>query len=145
MSEIATKEEMKQRAERILASFKNLHETVLEDFHKEDVLYYSERLNSRFPAALYWLHNESEYENLVKDFEKRTGNLVFHVILTHTLMGDLLDMLFVSKYKDDWPYEDEDRKYGVYVSNCVNLSDMILSDMGSIQIKEAMGGLTRIS
>lgn len=144
MSNIATKQEMQERAERILASFPNLIPNVLEEF-KQGVLNYSERLSSRFPAALYWVSNEPEYEKLVKDFERETGNLVFHVILTHTTMGDLLDMLFVSKYKEDWELDDEERKCGVFMSNCVNLSDMILSDMGSILVKEAMGGLTRVA
>lgn len=118
---------------------------VISLFSKEDRLYYSERQNKMFPAVLYWLDNEPEYEQMVKDFEDRTGNLVYHVILTRTGFGKILDFLFVSQYEDDWEYELEDKGKEFYVTSMANnLTDEAMSDMGSIVVRPAIGGLERI-
>lgn len=45
---------------------------VIEQFRKDNVVHYSERMNKQFPAVLYWLSNEENYLNLVKKFEKKT-------------------------------------------------------------------------
>ncbi len=54
-------------------------------------------------------------------------------------------MLFISKYEEDWEYDYEkmDDFYRV-MSMATNLSDEMLSDMGSILVRPSMGGLERI-
>lgn len=136
----------KQKIEAIRRMKKlGLMDDVISMFSKEDRLYYSERLNKQYPAVLYWLDNEPEYEQMVKDFEEETGYLVYHVILTRTKFGKIIDFLFVSTYEDDWEYEIERCQDGFYVtSQANNLTDELLSDMGSIVVRPVIGGLERI-
>lgn len=136
----------KQKKEAIRRMKKlGLMDDVISLFSKEDRLYYSERQNKQYPAVLYWLDNDPEYEQMVKDFEEVTGYLVYHVILTRTGFGKILDFLFVSTYEDDWEYEIERCQDGFYVtSQANNLTDESLSDMGSIVVRPAIGGLERI-
>lgn len=124
----------------------NLMQDVINLFSKEDKLYYSERQSGLMPAVLYWLDNKEEYVKMVKEFEERTGYVVYHVIKTNTSFGEILDFLFVSTYDDDWDYEIE--KYGEHIrvmSMANNLTDEHMSDMGSIYVKPKMGGLERIA
>lgn len=122
-----------------------LMDDVISLFSKEDRLYYSERQNKQFPATLYWLDNNEEYTKLVKEFEKKTGYVVYHCILTRTSFGTILDMLFVSKYEEEWEYELEEVNGKYYaMSNARNLTDENLSDMGTIVIRPVMGGIERI-
>lgn len=124
----------------------NLTKDVINLFSKEDKLYYSERQSGLMPAVLYWLDNNEDYVKMVKDFEERTGYLVYHVIKTHTSFGVILDFLFVSTYDDDWEYEIEDAgEYTRVMSMANNLTDEHMSDMGSILVKPKMGGLERIA
>lgn len=102
-------------------------------------------MNSQFPATLFYLDNKKEYEQMKKDFEERTGHLVYHAILTRTFFGLILDFLFVSKYKDDWEYELEENNGNFYVMSMANnLSDENMSDMGSIIVRPIIGGIERI-
>lgn len=54
-------------------------------------------------------------------------------------------MLYVSNYEEEWEYEIEnyDGKYLVF-SNAHNLTDEFMSDMGTIAVRPAMGGLERV-
>ena len=135
---------MKQEAIRRMLKL-NLMDDVMKYFIDEDKLYYSERVNSQFPDLLYYLDNKPDYVEKVKEFEERTGYLVYHVIETITTFGKILDFLFVSKYEDDWEYEleDYDGKF-IAMSMANNLSDENCSDMGSIYIRPAIGGIERI-
>lgn len=136
--------EMKNEALRRMKELGIMRE-VIEQFKKDNIVHYSERMNKQFNAVLYWLSNEKEYVDKVKEFENRTGSLVYHCILTHTEYGDILDMLHVSRYKEEWDYEIEkgSRGYRVF-SNACNLTDEFMSDRGSIMVRPAMGGLERL-
>lgn len=112
---------------------------------KEGKIYYSERFNKQFPATLYYLDENEKYKKMVEEFEKKTGYVVYHVIKTSTTFGEILDLIFVSKYKEDWEYEfEENNGKFIVMSMANNLSDENMSDMGSIVVREAMGGLERI-
>ena len=123
----------------------NMIDDVVNLFNEENRLYYSERVNNQFPAVLYYLDNKEDYVQKVKDFEDQTGYMVYHVIETRTAFGKILDFLFVSKYEEDWGYEleDYDGKF-IAMSMANNLSDPNCSDMGSIYIRPAIGGVERI-
>ena len=124
----------------------NVINDVVSLFENEDRLYYSKRQNSQFPAVLYFLENKDEYVQMVKDFEKETGYLVYHVIETRTSFGKILDFLFVSKYEEDWEYElEEGNGRFIAISMANNLSDPNCSDMGSIYVRPAIGGIERIA
>ena len=121
-----------------------LKDEVKNMFTNEDKIYLSERQNKLFPATLFYL--DERYKKMVEDFEKENGHKVYHCILTRTTFGTILDMLFVSKYEDDWEYEFEEYEDGSFrlMSMANNLDDESMSDMGSIIVRPVMGGLERI-
>lgn len=138
------RDKMKKLAIKRLKEMKLLG-SVTSLFSKEDRLYYSERINKQYSAVLNILDENEELYKKVKEFEERTGHLVYHCILTQTTFGTILDMLFISIYEEDWKYDYE--KMGDFysvMSMATNLSDEMLSDMGSILVRPSMGGLERI-
>lgn len=136
-NEIATKEEMLAEAKKI-GSMLGLPSHILDELDN-GVVYYSERQNKMFPAVLYWLSNNPDFMKKKEELEE-DGNFVFHAILTHLYDGDMLDLLFVSKYKDDWELAEEDARSKVAFSKC---HSPYADEMGSILVKPVMGGLMR--
>ncbi len=116
---------------------------VIKAFKKDGVVYYSERANRMFPAVLYFLSNEDKYMELKKKFEEKTGDLVYHAILTHTEFGDCLDFLYVSKHEEEWEMDNEDLSDGYVLVYSNNLSAPDCSEFGSIAVRSIMGGLER--
>ena len=137
-----SKEKQKQEALKRMKILK-LMPNVIEDFKKSNKLYYSERQNKIFNAVLYWVDNDENYVKIVKDFEKASGNLVYHCQLTHLSFGDCLSLLFVSADENDWPTENELLKQGVAFAWVENLDDESCSEMGSIGVEPSMGGIVR--
>ena len=124
-----------------------LMKEVIDAFERggENSLYYSERINKMMPAVLYWVDNEKIYVKLVKEFEEKYNALVYHCILTHTTdWGDLFDMLYVSKYRDEWDMDNAGINEGFVFVNSVNISEGMCSELGSIKVRPVMGGLERI-
>lgn len=116
---------------------------VIQDFKKEGRVYYSERQNKFFNAVLYWLDNNEEWLKTVEDFEKRNKALVYHCQLTHLECGDVLSLLYVSSYEEEWSQERDDIKEGRTIAHCINLDDDLFSETGYIGIKPSMGGVLR--
>ena len=117
--------------------------SVIEDFKKNDKIYYSERQNAMFNAILYWVDNEEEYVKIVKDFEKKHKALVYHCQLTHMECGDNLALLYVSAHEEEWEMDREDLKQGYAFSYVRNLDCEYDSDLGTIGIRPSMGGVLR--
>ena len=111
--------------------------------YKEGRIAVSERLNKIFNAVLR--DTTEEEKKIIEDYEKRSGNKVYHAIKTYTEFGEILDLLIVSNYEEDWEYEfdEEDENYYV-MSMAMNLTNEDFSEMGSIVVRKAMGGLERI-
>jgi len=137
-----SKEKQKQEALKRMKAL-NLTKEVIDDFKKNNRLYYSERQNQFFNAVLYWVDNNEDYVKIVKDFEKKSHNLVYHCQLTHLSFGDCLSLLFVSADEEDWPTENELLKQGIAFAWVENLDDDSCSEMGTIGIKSSMGGIVR--
>lgn len=108
-----TKQEMKNEAIARMKMLK-IYGNAIRDFRKKDrVLNKSEGY-----GALYWLNDEEK--EAVKDFEERTGNMVYTCILNHYEFGECLTMLYVSKDPLDWKGERREvinREPWVYVYN----------------------------
>ena len=138
------KERQKQEAIKRMQMLKLMGE-VINDFKKENKLYYSERQNQIFNAVLYWVDNHEEWSNMIKEFEKKWGFMVYHCQLTHTYDGDIISLLYITKDEDEWEQDRQDIKDGVVYAKCVNLDDDFCSDYGYIGIKPSMGGIVRIS
>lgn len=137
-------ETQRQIAQAILKAY-HVHPSVSNQFRKgtkNHRLYYSERTSAMFPAVLYYLDNDPKYERIARDFEKKTGCMVFHATLTHTEFGDLLDLLYVP---NDSEYIDAfltDSQQGYFLSYCYNL-DSGEAELGTIRVRPRMGGIER--
>ena len=130
---------------KILQEQYELMETVVNEFEKEDVVYYSEYTNKRQQGILYWISNNEEYVNAIKEFEEKYKALVYHAILTPMEFGTLLNLLCVCQYEEEWERERQELKDGYPFVYCMNLDDSSTSEFGTIQIAGANGGITRIN
>ena len=119
--------------------------SVIDDFKKNDKVYYSERQNSFFNATLYWLDNNPEWVNMVKEFEKKWKTLVYHAQLTHTEVGDILSLFYVGKDEDTWEQDKDDIEKHLVFAKCVNLDNEYFSEYSYIGVRPSMGGVVRTS
>ena len=130
---------------RILQMKYELLENVITEFEKEDTVYYSEYQNKAFPAVLYWVTNEEKYVKIIKEVEEQKNILVYHVILTPTVNGTYLSLLYVSKYQEEWQTDRNDLTEGYPIAYGINLADPQMAEFGGIQISGAMGGIRQLS
>ena len=128
---------------KLLQTKYGLLETVVNEFEKEDVLYYSEYVNKQCPAILYWVSNKEEYTQAIRKFEEKHNALVYHAILTRTVFGTLLTLLYVTEEKEVWKEDREELQEGLPLAYVINLDDDNCSEFGGIQITGAMGGIVR--
>lgn len=124
-----------------------VHPNVIEDFKVG-------KLNrSEFGGILYWL-NDDEKE-VVDQFEEKTNCLVYHAIKNPTEFGELLTLLYVSEYEEEWEQEMADlselcefadgQKGYVVMAYVKNLDDDMCSEFGSVGIMPNYGGVKRIA
>lgn len=113
-------------------------ENVLNDFRK-GVINKSEHVG--FPGILYWL-DDTEKE-FIKDWENKTGNLVYHVIKDNTEFGIMYSFLYISKYEEEWEMDIMDLGEERAVAYCgIGLDDSYY-EYGAIGILPVNGGLQR--
>lgn len=127
--------EQKQEA---IARMKKLdiYAPAITEFEKENLVNKSEH-----GGILYWL-DENEQE-MVKEFEEKYGAMVYHIIHNYTNFGELYALLFVSKDKDEWDYDNDDLNHNICLAYVKNLDEDAFSEFGSIGIKSQFGGLVR--
>lgn len=131
-----TKEEMKDEALKRMKMLKMLSQPIKE-FKNENKLNLSERC-----GILYWL--DDEQEKMVRDWEEKTGNLVYHVVHNYTNFGEMYTFLYVSKYKDEWEMDNADLKDGIPICYVMNKDMPDCSEYGAASIKPAIGGVMRV-
>lgn len=121
-----------------------LHKNVLKEFKQDETIYYSESFGGFYNGILYWLKNQKEFVDKVKEIEKDHNIYVYHCILSHTTIGDMLSMLYVSSESDYWQDEQEQLINDGYADAFVwNLSFQMDSEFGTIGINGVNGGLER--
>lgn len=87
-----------------------------------------------------------EEEMMIREFEEKTRQVVFHVISTHMLEVELLEVLFVSRSTKDWKMEKERlRKYSEIYCKAFNLTNPECSEFGCIWVRNICGSLHRIA
>lgn len=116
---------------------------VLTAFVNDDVVYKSEYLNRVFPAVLY--HLDTTEQQMVSDFEKEYGALVYHVQKVSTEFGDLYSLFYVSPHRSEWKADKDDLADGYALVYVYNASYPEFSEFGSISFEPAMGGVVRTS
>lgn len=131
------KEKMKKEALWRMKSLK-LHENVICEFEKED------KLNKSFAfGILYWLTEEEK--QLVKEWEEKTGNLVYHVIENQFEFGHCYSFLYISEYEEEWEMDRELMKDNISYAYVMNTDDDMGSEFGTIGILPKIGGVMRTS
>lgn len=123
-----------------------VHKNVLKEFKENETIYYSENFSGYMQGILYWLRNNHQYVERVKEIEEKHNIYVYKCILSHTNFGDILDCLYISSDEESWEYEREQLENdGIVDSYCINLSDEYCSEFSCIEITGVNGGLARIN
>lgn len=99
------------------------------------------KLNLSERGILYWL---DDTENaIVRNWERKTGNIVYHVIKNNLEFGICYSFLYVSKHEDEWERDNNDIAEGYAFVYVYNSTDEMCSEYGSIGIKPCFGGVVR--
>ena len=85
------------------------------------------------------------YVNIIKEIEEQQNILVYHAILTPTIDGTYLTLLYVSQYQEEWQGDRNALNEGIPLAYCINLADPQMAEFGGIQIAGAMGGIVRLA
>lgn len=123
----------------------NLLDGVIEQFKESGVLLKSENFcvgnrENRIPI----LYDLSDKENeMVRKWEKETGNIVYHIIQNQMVFGLCYSFLYVSKHTDEWEMDNEDLNEGCPLVYVLNRDDEMCSEYGSIGIKPMHGAILR--
>ncbi len=114
----------------------DIYTQAIKEFEKDNMLNKSES-----GGILFWL-DENE-QKMVKEFEEKYNATVYHLIHNYTEFGELYSFLFVSQYKDDWDYDDEDLNNNRSLVYVKNIDEDAFSEFGTIGIRSQFGGLIR--
>ena len=93
-------------------------------------------------GGLYWLN--AEQKKMVQDFENEWNALVYLVVRTHTNLGTMDSLFYVSDHKEEWSMDNDD-----LVENCacvyvVNHDMPDCSEFGTITFRNVGGGILRV-
>lgn len=133
----ATKEQMKEEAIARMTLL-HIHPNCIGDFKQADFVSYS-----RYGILCWWLTDEQQ--NRVREFEKQSGNLVYHVIEEdYVQLGRMLTVLYVSPYTSEWERDRKELEAGEPLVYVANLSDEVCSEYGHVGIVSSNDGLRRI-
>ena len=116
----------------------HLNEDAIKDFEENDKAWKSET----DMGILYWLTEEEE--KMVKEFEERTGGIVYHLIHNnYREIGECYSILYVSQHKEEWEMDRYDLNSYYPFVYVQNVTDESLSEFGAIGIRPANSGLVR--
>lgn len=134
-----TREAMKEEALKWMEILKISPEVIL-DFKNYDTVMACEGRNGTFVPLTEGL------KELVKQTEHKYGCLVYLVVRTNTVFGQLDSLLFVTKYDEEWETEREALECGYAMTYTHNADNPICSEMGDIVVKTTEdGGLVRLA
>ena len=130
----AAREQMKEEAIARMELL-HIHPNCIDDFKQADLVSYS-----RYGILCWWITDEQQ--NRVQEFEKQSGNLVYHVIDDHYVqLGRMLTLLYVSPYMGEWERDRKELEAGEPLVYVANLSDEICSEYGHVRIVSSNDGL----
>lgn len=142
------KEKQKQEALKRMKAL-HLNRNVIYEFEELNIINYSERQNAIFDGILYWIDNNPQFKQIIQEFEKEYGAMVYHAQLTYfNGFGQCLALLYVSKNKQEWEMDlndlttpDKTKNVCAYVAN---VSCPEYSEFGYIGIESRNGGISRV-
>lgn len=98
-------------------------------------------LKSETAGILYDLNDEEK--KAVADWEEESGGIVYAAILSNMVFGRCLALLYVSAEEEEWELDREDLDGRISLAYVANLDAPDCSELGSIGIAPANGGLVR--
>ena len=117
----------------------NIYQPYIDVFEKEDVVSYFERYIG------YWAYQDNELDEKVKELEKEYDCRVYAITREFTDFGECYSFLRVSKYKEEWERSIVTEGKNQYAFAYVwNKTDDDCSEFGTVVVKSALGGITRI-
>ena len=131
-----SREEMKEEALKRMKALRMMAQPIKE-FSKENKLNLSEVC-----GILYWL--DEEQERMIRDWEMESGNLAYHIIHSFAEFGELFTVLYVSKHKEEWDYDNKDLKQGFPCCYVINKDIPEFSEYGSCEVQPINVGVMRI-
>ena len=91
-------------------------------------------------------YNEPQLLEKIKEVESDYGIIVYAVTHELTEFGEIYDLLYISKYTEDWKYSIEKDGITYYVSAYAwNKSDDFCSEFGTIGVVSRGGGIARVA
>ena len=81
----------------------DLYKPYIESFIKRDEIFMSE-----MTGGVYEFSSNTELCNKVREFEDEHKALVYHIIRTVTVDGEIYSFLFVSDYQEEWEMDNAD-------------------------------------
>lgn len=96
-------------------------------------------LKSETAGILYDLNDEEK--KAVADWEEKSGGIVYAAI--YMVFGRCLALLYISAEEEEWELDREDLEGRVPLAYVANLDAPDCSELGSIGIVPANGGLVR--
>ena len=115
----------------------DLYKPYIESFIKRDEIFMSE-----LTGGVYEFSSNTELVNKVREFEDDHKALVYHVIRTVTVDGEIYSFLFVSDYPEEWGMDNADIADGfafVYGWDATGWC----SEFSSIGVRGKFGGIIR--
>lgn len=128
---------LKEKKEEAVARMRllNLTPKVIKEFSERRKVYLS------FGGLL--LNLSTSQKEKIHNFETENNCLVYHVIYDHTSFGEMLTLLYVSKYSEEWEQDRADIKEGFPMAYVINLDNDEFSEFGSVGVKTYNDGLIR--
>ena len=118
----------------------NIYQPYIDIFETDNVVSYFERYIG------FWAYQDKELNAKVKEIESTYGCRVYAITHEFTTFGECYSLLIVSKYEEDWAYSLTSEKNVHYAFAYVwNKTDDSCSDFGTVGLRSALGGITRIS
>ncbi len=133
-----TKQQKKEKALEILKTLE-VYKPYITGFNKEDKVCFFEQYGG------YWVFQEPEIEQKMKEVEKKYNCLVYAITHEYTDFGECWDFLCVPDYEDEWEYivEKYQDKYLTFAYTW-NKTDEMCSELGTIAVKSFGGGIARV-
>lgn len=93
-------------------------------------------------GGLYWLN--AEQKKMVQDFENEWNALVYLVVRTHTNLGTMDSLFYVSDHKEEWPMDNDDLAENCACVYVVNHDMPDCSEFSTITFRNVGGGILRV-
>ena len=94
----------------------------------------------------YWVYKEQDVYKKMLEIENEYDCTVYAITHEYTSFGECYSFLYVSKYKNEWPYSLVTEN-GIHCATAYvwNKSCEDFSELGTVGVKSFGGGITRVS